>query len=162
MEALGQMGPLLSDDRIYKNITPVVLHLITLYKRSGIDPFHITQCISSILKAVVDRNPEILDAVVEQLLTALFVQVCQFSTYSSTTQGQANDGGVDSSGNLSESVDSKRLNHYEVLGCYDVLVKSNGEKLITGLIARLSSGDETVRLAGLTIIKHLMNSSMDR
>ena len=61
--------------------------LITLYKRSGIEPYHVTQCISSLLKAIVDRNPQILDGVVEQLLTALFVQVCQFSYDSSTAKG---------------------------------------------------------------------------
>ena len=94
MEALGQMGPILSDDRISKNTTQVnvfstlseilyfvktttidfsflnltilqhsfqVVHLlITLYKRSGIEPYHVTQCISSLLKAIVDRNSAIL------------------------------------------------------------------------------------------------------
>ena len=93
MEALGQMGPILSDDRIFKNTTQVnvfstiseipyfktitidlpflnftimqhsfqVVHLlITLYKRSGIEPYHVTQCISSLLKAIVDRNSAIL------------------------------------------------------------------------------------------------------
>ena len=97
MEALGQMGPILSDDRIFKNTTQVnvfktlsvipyfvinhkmsstdfsVIHftisrlvfqvvhlLITLYKRSGIEPYHVTQCISSLLKAIVDRNSAIL------------------------------------------------------------------------------------------------------
>ena len=77
MEALGQMSPLLSDDRISKSVTPVISMLITLYKRSShvIEPYHVTQCISCLLKAVVDRDPAILDTAVEQLLTALFVQV---------------------------------------------------------------------------------------
>ena len=86
------------------------------------------------------------------------MQICQFCAYSTTLQPSENGEG---NATPSESVDSKRRNHYEVLRCYDVLVKSHGEKLITGLIARLSSSDETVRLAGLTIFKHLMNSSME-
>ena len=76
------------------------------------------------------------------------------------SQSSVTEGGA-SVVNPSESVDSKRRNHYEVLRCYDVLVKSHGEKLITGLIARLSSSDEMVRLAGLTVFKHLMNTSME-
>ena len=77
MEALGQMSPLLSDDRIGRNMNQVISMLITLYKRSShvIEPYHVTQCISSTLKSVVDRDPNILDSVVEPLLTALFVQV---------------------------------------------------------------------------------------
>ena len=44
MEALGQMSPLLSDDRISKSVTPVISMLITLYKRSShvIEPYHVT------------------------------------------------------------------------------------------------------------------------
>ena len=96
----------------------------------------------------------------EQLLTALFVQLCQYCAYS-TSLSPSTVSEADSGENSSETVDSKRRNHYEVLRCYDVLVKSHGEKLITGLIARLSSSDETVRLAGLTAFKHLMNTSME-
>ena len=107
------------------------------------------------------------DGIVEQLLTALFVQVCQFCAYSNTmsqapsSSPSSLDGGNSNANNAEATVDSKRRNHYEVLRCYDVLVKSHGEKLVTGLIARLSSSDETVRLSGLTIFKHLMNTSME-
>ena len=107
------------------------------------------------------------DGIVEQLLTALFVQVCQFCAYSNTmsqapsSSSSSLDGGNSNANNAEATVDSKRRNHYEVLRCYDVLVKSHGEKLVTGLIARLSSSDETVRLSGLTIFKHLMNTSME-
>ena len=151
MEALGQMSPLLSDERISKHMTPVISLLITLYKRSGIEPYHVTQCISTILKAIVERDSQILDSIVEQLLTALFVQVCQFSYDSSTTKGEDKQAKI--------LVDLKRRNHYEVLRCYDVLVQSHDGKLINGLINRCNSSDENVRLAGLTVIKHLMNSS---
>ena len=134
MEALGQMSPLLSDDRISKSVTPVISMLITLYKRSShvIEPYHVTQCISSLLKAIVDRDPGILDTAVEQLLTALFVQVCQFC-YDSSTDKSGDKAGAEKATAL---VDYKRRNHYEVLRCYDVIVRSHDGKLISGLINR--------------------------
>ena len=44
-------------------------------------------------------------------------------------------------------------NHHEVLRCYDVLVRSHKEKLIAGLVVRMGSVDENIRLASLTIFK---------
>ena len=53
-------------------------------------------------------------------------------------------------------------NHHEVLRCYDVLVRSHKEKLVAGLIVRMGSVDENIRLASLTIFKHIMNSSLEQ
>ena len=65
---------------------------------------------------MVDRDPGVLDATVEQLLTALFVQVCQFSYDSSTEKIVHHQEGA--GGQLDKKpalVDFKRRNHYEVL-----------------------------------------------
>ena len=102
IEALGCMAPLLSDERLYKNTaSPVTSTLLGLYKKSGnggFEPFYITQCVSNLLKAMIERDLQIIDGIIEPLFTALFVQVCQFAAVST------------------ENVDNfKRKNHYEVL-----------------------------------------------
>lgn len=147
IEALGQMAPLLSDDRVYKETTQVVNVLITLYKRTGVvDPFYITQGMACLLTEMQNRDAQIIDPILETVLTALFLQVSQYSIVSTTT-----------------SQDEKRRNHFEVLRCYDVLVKSHHkEKLLNGLLLRLTSMDDNIRLASLTIFKHLITSSLDQ
>ena len=55
----------------------------------------------------------------------------------------------------------KRKNHYEVLRCYDQLIRSHPEKLISGLLLRLNSVDENIRVSTLIVFRHLMNSSLD-
>ena len=59
------------------------------------EPFFITQCVSNLLKSMIERDLQIIDGITEPLFTALFVQVCQFAAVSS------------------ENVDNfKRRNHY--------------------------------------------------
>ena len=84
--------------RLYKNTaSPVCSTLLGMYKKMA-EPFYITQCVSNLLKAMIERDLQIIDGIIEPLFTALFVQVCQFSAVSS------------------ENVDNfKRKNHYEVL-----------------------------------------------
>ena len=77
--------------------SPVCSTLLGLYKKMS-EPFYVTQCVSNLLKAMIERDLQIIDGIIEPLFTALFVQVCQFSAVSS------------------ENVDNfKRKNHYEVL-----------------------------------------------
>ena len=98
IEAIGCLAPLLSDERLYKyTASPVCSTLLGLYKKVA-EPFFITQCVSNLLKAMIERDLQIIDGITEPLFTALFVQVCQFAAVSS------------------ENVDNfKRRNHYEVL-----------------------------------------------
>lgn len=144
IEALGCMGPCLSDERLYKNVaSPVCSSLLGLYKKVN-EPFYITQCVCNLLKAMIERDLQIIDGIIEPLFTALFVQVCQFAAVSS------------------DNVDNfKRKNHYEVLRCYDLLVRSHPEKLVSGLLLRLNSVDENIRVSTLIVFRHLMNSSLE-
>ena len=82
---------------IFVAASPICSTLLGLYKKLS-EPFYITQCVSNLLKAMIERDLQIIDGIIEPLFTALFVQVCQFSAVSS------------------ENVDNfKRRNHYEVL-----------------------------------------------
>ena len=52
----------------------VVTVLITLYKRTGvIDPFYITQCISSLLKEMQNREAQIIDPILVRFDTHSFL-----------------------------------------------------------------------------------------
>lgn len=116
-------------------------YLSGMYKKVP-EPFFLTQCLCNLLNAMLERDVQLVDAIAEPLFTALFVQVCQFSASSS-------------------DLDSKRRNHYEVLRTYDLLIRSHPEKLVTGLLLRLNSVDENIRVSALIVFKHLINSSMD-
>ena len=144
IESLGCMGPMLSDERLYKyTATPVCSSLLGMYKKMP-EPFYITACVSNLLKAMIERDAQIIDGIIEPLFTGLFIQVCQFAAVSL------------------ENVDNyKRKNHYEVLRCYDQLIRSHPEKLISGLLLRLNSVDENIRVSTLIVFRHLMNSSLD-
>ena len=61
--------------------------------------------------------------------------------------------------NLDYSKPNAARNHHEVLRCYDVLVQHHADKLVKGLIVRMGSVEEQIRLAALTIFKHLVTSS---
>ena len=63
-----------------------------------------------------------------------------------------------------------RINHFLTLfddfflmyfRCYDILVRSHPEKLVSGLLLRLNSVDENIRVSTLIVFRHLMNSSME-
>jgi hypothetical protein len=145
LEALGQMAGLLSFERVSKHVGQIITVLVSTYKRVP-EPYFVTQCISQLIDAIIEREQSaILDPMIEPLLTALFTQV------SHTSAAPAD---------YSKPFSMK--NHHEVLRCYDVLVKSHKEKLIAGLVVRMSSVDENIRLASLTIFKHLMSSSIDQ
>ena len=45
--------------------------------------------------------------------------------------------------------------------CYDLLIRSHPEKLVSGLLLRLNSVDENIRVSSLIVFRHLMNSSLD-
>lgn len=72
--ALGLMSGLQSEERLYKHSVQVATVLISNYKRTP-EPYHVTDSLSQLIDAVVGHNPAILEPVVMQLLTALFLQV---------------------------------------------------------------------------------------
>ena len=77
------MAPLLSKDRLLKNACPVLTSLISIYKRTS-EPFYVTSCAFQTVDAVCRVDPEVIESVAEQLLTALFTQVTKlnFNQYS--------------------------------------------------------------------------------
>ena len=72
--ALGLMAGLQSEERLYKHSAQVVTVLIGNYKRTP-EPYHVTDSLSQLIDAVVEKNPGILEPVIMQLLTAIFLQV---------------------------------------------------------------------------------------
>jgi hypothetical protein len=141
LEALGIVSTFISEERLLRQAPPVISTLVAMYKRTP-EPYHVTQSISQILHVVLVKDSAVLDGVMESLLTALFTQVCFNAT------------------NADYSKPLSMKNHHEVLRCYDALIRSHREKLVQGLILRLGSVDENVRLGSLTVLKHLLNSSL--
>ena len=143
LEAVGRMSPLISREKLSKVAISSLNTLISAYKRVQ-EPFYVTQCVCLVISEVAESDPVLLEPVIEPLLTALFTQMCSQSSISA---------------DYSKPLSMK--NNHEVLRCYDVLVNSHNEKLIQGLIVRMGSVDENIRLAALKALKHIMNSSLD-
>ncbi len=149
--ALGRMAGLLSNDRLQKSVCPIIMMLIAGYKRSGgagtTEPYYITSCVVQLIDAVSKTEPATLEPVAEPLLTSLFTQACCHASWSSTLDYASKPLSV--------------KNHHEVLRCYDVLVQHHRDKLVSGLVIRLGSLDENIRLGALTVIKHIITTSFE-
>ncbi len=74
LEALGKMSRLLSRERLLRNASPILTALIGIFKRTS-EPFYVTSCVFQTVKAICEVDPNVMEGVVEQLLTALFTQV---------------------------------------------------------------------------------------
>ena len=55
----------------------------------------------------------------------------------------------------------KTIWFFLIFRCYDLLIRSHPEKLIQGLLLRLNSVDENIRVSTLIVFRHLMNSSLE-
>eukprot|EP00094_Tigriopus_californicus_P000040 TCALIF_00040-PA protein Name:"Similar to CDC45 Cell division control protein 45 homolog (Homo sapiens)" AED:0.07 eAED:0.08 QI:0/0.16/0/0.85/1/1/7/0/2542 len=140
LEALAHSAKLLSSDRIAKVAASSLSTLISAYKRTP-EHYYVTLSITQLVDASVKVDGALLEPVMESLLTALFNQI--FS------QSAADYG---------KPLTMK--NHHEVLRCYDILVRTHNSKLVAGLVVRSGSVDENVRLAALTVFKHILTSSL--
>ena len=76
LDALGKMSHLLSGDRLLKNACPILTVLIGSFKRPG-DPYYTTCCVFQTIDAICSVNPQVVESVMEALMTALFTQVLQ-------------------------------------------------------------------------------------
>lgn len=140
LEALAHSARLLSSDRISKVAANTLSTLIATYKRTP-EHYYVTLSITQLVDATEKVDGTLLEPVMESLLTALFNQI--FSQ---------------SSADYAKPLTMK--NHHEVLRCYDILVRTHNSKLVAGLVVRSGSVDENVRLAALTVFKHILTSSL--
>jgi len=137
LECIAACTPFLSRENILDKGTAMLTSLISLYKKLGsIASLEVTLCISHLIEAITSVTPSGLDSVLDQVLNALFFQVCIPLDY------------------LKSSIVK---NHHEAIRSFDILMKFYPEKVVTGLLQKFEINEERPRVGALTVMKHLLN-----
>ncbi|ALC48518.1 c11.1 [Drosophila busckii] len=136
LQALSSMYPLLPTDRIQDQAPRLVPQILMLYRRNA-DRNAVTQFLCAVLKTNLSLNPQVLDSVIDALITHLFDLVCVNPDYEKpqTVKG-----------------------HYEVLRCFNLLAANYAAKLMDTLLIHLRTNSERERIKSLLILTHLLNS----
>ncbi|XP_054723118.1 maestro heat-like repeat-containing protein family member 1 [Uloborus diversus] len=134
--ALGYMTHLLSSEKLEELLPKFFPAVLGIYKRHQ-EFQHTTQGLCMVLDAAVSNHSVVLESHLDSILAALFPQVCTLPDYSQPS-------GV--------------RNHNEVLRCFAVLTSVYSNRLLSFLLQRLDSNNESYKIGSLTVIKHLINS----
>ncbi|XP_017099571.2 maestro heat-like repeat-containing protein family member 1 [Drosophila bipectinata] len=138
LQALSSMYPLLPKDRIQDQAARLVPQIFALYRRS-VDRNAVTQFLCSVLKTNLAINAQVLDAILDSLISHLFDLVCVYPDYEKpqTVKG-----------------------HYEVLRCFHLLAshQAYSARIMETLLIHLRNNSERERMKSLLILTHLLNS----
>lgn len=136
LQALSSMYPLLPKDRILDQAPRLIPQILSLYRRS-VDRNAVTQFMCSVLKTNLQLHAQILDTVIDPLITNLFDLVCVYPDYEKpqTVKG-----------------------HYEVLRCFHLLAGNYAFKIVETLLIHLRNNSERERIKSLLILTHLLNT----
>ncbi|XP_062140957.1 maestro heat-like repeat-containing protein family member 1 [Drosophila sulfurigaster albostrigata] len=136
LQALSSMYPLLPTDRILDQAPRLVPQILALYRRS-VDRNAVTQFLCSVLKTNLQLHAQVLDGVIDALITHLFDLVCVYPDYEKpqTVKG-----------------------HYEVLRCFHLLAGNYAGKIMDTLLIHLRNNSERERIKSLLILTHLLNA----
>ena len=139
LEALAAMTTFLSTELIYEKGVSYVSTLGGLYKKFGSSPngyFEISFCLSQLLTMLATSETLLLDSILDPILSVLFQQACLPVDFSQPKSVK---------------------NHFEILKCYDELMKVCSEKILYLVLFKLDLGDDKSRIGGLTVLSHIMN-----
>ncbi|KAH8300821.1 hypothetical protein KR018_005563, partial [Drosophila ironensis] len=138
LQALSSMYPLLPRDRIQDQAARLVPQIFALYRRS-VDRNAVTQFLCSVLKTNLALNAQVLDGILDSLISHLFDLVCVYPDYEKpqTVKG-----------------------HYEVLRCFHLLAghPAFSARIMDTLLIHLRNNSERERMKSLLILTHLLNS----
>ncbi|KAH8303311.1 hypothetical protein KR059_006711 [Drosophila kikkawai] len=139
LQALSSMYPLLPRDRIQDQAARLVPQILALYRRS-VDRNAVTQFLCSVLKTNLALNAQVLDGIIDPLITHLFDLLCVYPDYEKpqTVKG-----------------------HYEVLRCFHLLAGGHrpySARIMDTLLIHLRNNSERERMKSLLILTHLLNS----
>lgn len=135
--SLGYMSQLLSPEKLEEQLPKLITSLIGLYRKHQ-DSYPITKGLCLVLEAAVEHKCPSLEHYLENLIVAIFLQVCNPPDYSEPTSVR---------------------NHNESLRCFTILVPVFPDKLVTFLVMRVDNSNEKTRVGALTALKHIINSA---
>lgn len=139
LEALGPITRLISERQFNDTVNKFVLTLLSLYRKSTINFYYISQCISYILSPS-PLNPKLTlnDNVINNINHVLFNLVLLEPDYDQPQTVK---------------------NHFEVLRCYDHMAKQFSDQTIESLLHQCKHNQEKDRMKSVIILTHLTSSS---
>uniref|UniRef100_A0A2R5LMZ7 Putative heat repeat-containing protein 7a n=2 Tax=Ornithodoros turicata TaxID=34597 RepID=A0A2R5LMZ7_9ACAR len=135
--SLGYMSQLLSMEKLEEQLPKLIMPMVNLYKRHQ-DCYPVTKGLCLMIESAVEHKCMSLENCLENIITAVFMQVCSPPDYSEPMVVR---------------------NHNESLRCFTLLVPMFPDKVVTFLMMRVASSSEKIRVGALTALKHIINSA---
>ncbi|CAK1603530.1 unnamed protein product [Parnassius mnemosyne] len=139
LEALGPITRLISERQFNETVNKFVLSLLSLYRKSTINSYYISQCISYLLSPS-SLNPKLIlnDNVINSINNTIFNLVLFEPDYDQPHTVK---------------------NHFEVLRCFDHMAGQFPDQTIESLLHQCKNNHEKDRMKAVIILTHLTTSS---
>lgn len=139
LEALGPITRLISERKFDEIINKFVLILLSMYKKTAINSYCISQCISYLLSPS-PLNPKLTlnDNVINATNHTLFTLVCIEPDYDQPHTIK---------------------NHFEVLRCFDHMAEQFPDATIESVMHQCKNNQEKERMKAVIVLTHLTTSS---
>lgn len=137
LEAIGLMFSLLPSEKVTEQVPRLVPVLLGLYRRN-VDPYPVTQCLSSVLDVALSHNKSTVEPLLDNLQNIMFDLVCISPDYAQPASAK---------------------NHYEVLRCFNSIAGHFLDRVVELLIQQLKNNNDRERIKALFVVTHLVNSS---
>ncbi|KAI1285282.1 Maestro heat-like repeat-containing protein family member 1 [Halotydeus destructor] len=152
IETLGLVSPLLSTTKVAEFVPKLVASFLSLYSRSRqvlnsviagkeVQQHVIAQSFNLVIDSAIECSSNCLQPQLQELSSTLFTQICNPVDYSQPTSIR---------------------HHNELLRCFATLNKVYSEIIIPFILQKLETNSIPVKCGGLSILKHLINSSTDQ
>ncbi|XP_067055526.1 maestro heat-like repeat-containing protein family member 1 [Acropora muricata] len=138
VDALGHMTLIMAKEKLEEQLPKLLPGITGLYKRHT-EHYLITQGLCLVLEAAACKEGgALLVPLIDNLLGGLHTMACNLPDYSNPVSVK---------------------NHNEVLRCFSVLTPAFSDRVVAFLLQKLETNNDKARIASLSIIKHLINSS---
>ena len=105
--------------------------------RGPVEPLYVSRCLALFLDSFFQAGLLLADFSSHEMLQALFLQMIVQPDYGQPTTVK---------------------NHYEVLRCLERIARVHLDKVVSFLLVKAEQPQEKIRVAALTVLKHLLNS----
>ncbi|CAH2066000.1 unnamed protein product, partial [Iphiclides podalirius] len=139
LEALGPITRLISERQFNETVNKFVLSLLLLYRKTALNHYYITQCISyllspSSLNPKLNLNENVINTINHSMFNLVLVEPDYDQPHTVK-------------------------NHFEVLRCFDHMAGQFPDQTIEGLLLQCKNNHEKDRMKAVIVLTHLTTSS---
>lgn len=137
VEAIGHMASLLPKEKLAEQLPRLISTILGLYKRHS-DSYILTQSLFLIMEVSIKNHRNELEVQIDHVIQALFPQICTFPDYLKPSMVK---------------------NHNEILRCFCLISQTYPNSVVQLLMTSLENNFEKSRIGGLTVLRHIINTS---